>query len=116
MKTRRELKSEITHKIMELRQKELVEEDCVLDVLDDYLDPFIDELEQENLENESEAREVNIRMTELTEKYVKEIEENNKAKEIIKKLLGLYFAPVVTQDDLEKQDEIIEMARKFVEE
>ena len=116
MKTKQELKSEITHKIMELRQKELVEADCILDVLDDCLDPFIDELEQENLENESEAREVNIRMTELTEKYVKEIEENNKAKEIIEKLLGLYFAPIVTQDDLKKQDEIIEMARKFVEE
>ena len=39
-----------------------------------------------------------------------------KSKEIIKKLLSLYFAPVVTQDDLKKQDEIIEMARKFVEE
>ena len=39
-----------------------------------------------------------------------------KSKEIIKKFLGLYFAPIVTQDDLKKQDEIIEMARKFVEE
>lgn len=53
--TRQELKSEITHKIMELRQKELVEADCILDVLDDYLDPYIDELE-DNLNQERETR------------------------------------------------------------
>ena len=53
--TRRELKSEITHKIMELRQKELVEADCILDVLDDYLDPFIDELE-DNLDQERKTK------------------------------------------------------------
>ncbi len=47
MKTRQELKSEITHKIMELRNKGLIEEDSILDVLDDNLDPYITELEKE---------------------------------------------------------------------
>lgn len=43
-------------------------------------------------------------------------EELVKSKEIIEKLLGLYFAPIVTQDDLKKQDEIIKQAKEFVKE
>lgn len=36
------------------------------------------------------------------------------SKEIIKKLLALYFSPIVTQDDLKKQDEIIKQAQDFI--
>ena len=39
-----------------------------------------------------------------------------KATKIIKNLLGLYFAPVVTNEDLKKQDEIIEQAKQFIKE
>lgn len=39
-----------------------------------------------------------------------------KSKEIIKKLLDLYFTQAVTQDDLKKRDEIIKQAREFVKE
>ena len=36
------------------------------------------------------------------------------SKEIIKILLALYFSPIVTQDDLKKQDEIIKQAQDFI--
>lgn len=36
------------------------------------------------------------------------------SKEIIKKLLALYFSPIVTQDDLKKQDKIIKQAQDFI--
>lgn len=42
--------------------------------------------------------------------------ENIKLKEIIKKLLGLYFTPIVTEDDLKKQDEIIKQAKELTKE
>lgn len=40
MKTKQEVKVNIVHKIMELRNKGLIEEDSILDVLDDNLDPY----------------------------------------------------------------------------
>lgn len=36
------------------------------------------------------------------------------SKEIIKKLLTLHFSPLVTQDDLKKQNEIIKQAQDFI--
>lgn len=48
MTTKQEVKRNIMRKIMELRTKGMIEEDCILDVLDDNLDPYIDELEKEN--------------------------------------------------------------------
>ena len=45
MTTRKEVKCNIMRKIMELRTKDLIEEDSILDVLDDNLDPYITELE-----------------------------------------------------------------------
>ena len=39
-----------------------------------------------------------------------------KAKEIIKKLRGLYFSPVVTNDDVKRQDEILAEAKQFISE
>ena len=41
-------------------------------------------------------------------------EQLTNAKEIIKKLKALYFSPVVTKDDLKRQDEILERANKFL--
>ena len=38
----------------------------------------------------------------------------NEAKEIIKKLKALYFSPVVTKDDVKKQDEILTEAEQFL--
>lgn len=43
-------------------------------------------------------------------------QKNEQARQIIKNLLGLYFAPVVTNEDLKKQDEIIEQAKQFIKE
>ncbi len=45
--TKQKLRIDIVHKIMELRNKDLIDEDSILDVLDDCLNPFIDEMEEE---------------------------------------------------------------------
>lgn len=37
-----------------------------------------------------------------------------KAKEIVKKLRALYFNPVVTNDDVKRQDEILNEADQFL--
>ena len=55
MKTKQEVKRNIMRKIMELRTKDLIEEDSILDVLDDNLDPYITELEDE-LDQERESK------------------------------------------------------------
>lgn len=39
-----------------------------------------------------------------------------KAKEIIKSLIALHYNPVVTKDDLKKQDKILEQAEQFLKE
>lgn len=66
--------------------------------------------------------------TELQEKYDTCLRENTglkihsayvekkftKVKEIIKKLKALYFSPVVTKDDVKRQDEILEEAKQFL--
>ena len=44
-------------------------------------------------------------------KYVEQLEQ---AKVIIKRLLSLYFYPVVTDKDLKRKDEIIEQAEQFI--
>jgi hypothetical protein len=38
------------------------------------------------------------------------------AKVIIKKLKALYFSPVVTKDDVKRQDEILAEAEQFIKE
>ena len=53
MKTKQEVKRDIMRRIMELRIKDMIEEDCILDVLDDNLDPYITELEN-NLDQATE--------------------------------------------------------------
>lgn len=44
MITKKEVKHNIMRKIMELRTKDMIEEDSILDVLDDNLDTYIDDL------------------------------------------------------------------------
>ena len=53
MKTKQEVERNIMRRIMELRTKNMIEEDCILDVLDDNLDPYITELE-DNLDQATE--------------------------------------------------------------
>ena len=48
MITKKEVKRNIMRRIMELRTKDLIEEDSILDVLDDNLDTYIDDLCKEN--------------------------------------------------------------------
>ena len=65
------------------------------------------------------------KITELKEKYVKECEDVmyvvtnynkqlTKAKEIIKKLKALFSFPIVTEDDIKRQDEILTEAEQFL--
>lgn len=43
-------------------------------------------------------------------------EQLTQAKEIIKKLKALYFSPVVTKDDVKRQDEILAEVEQFIKE
>ena len=52
MTTRKEVKRNIMRRIMELRTKDLIEEDSILDILDDNLDTYINDL----LDQERETR------------------------------------------------------------
>lgn len=103
MTTKQEVKRNIMRKIMELRTKDLIEEDSILDVLDDNLDPYIDDLCKENKSLLESCEGATMMYKDLCE-----------SKEIIKKLLALHFSPIVTEDDLKKQDEIIKQAQDFI--
>ena len=50
--TKQKLRIDIVHKIMELRNKDLINEDSILNVLDDCLNPFIDKMEEEETKND----------------------------------------------------------------
>lgn len=47
-------------------------------------------------------------------RYKKTVDQLTKAKEIIKKLKALYLYPVVTKDDVKRQDEILAEAEQFI--
>lgn len=47
-------------------------------------------------------------------RLIKKDKQLTKAKEIIKKLKALYFSPVVTKDDVKRQDEILNEAEQFL--
>ena len=48
--------------------------------------------------------------------YQAENKRLEQAKEIIKNLKTLYFSPVVTKDDVKRQDEILNEAEQFLKE
>lgn len=48
--------------------------------------------------------------------YRKDKEQLTKAKEIIEKLRALYLSPVVTKDDVKRQDEILNEVEQFLKE
>ena len=64
----------------------------------------VTELEQENAELKSGCGMC----------YRKDRENLTKAKEIIKKLKALYLYPVVTKDDVKRQDEILSEVEQFI--
>lgn len=70
----------------------------------------------ENIKNQIAVFNNEIQIQGLCD-WIDDLEEENKElKEIIKKLLALHFSPIVTQDDLKKQDEIIKQAQDFIKE
>ncbi len=70
----------------------------------------------ENIKNQIAVFNNEIQIQGLCD-WIDDLEEENKElKEIIKKLLALYSSPLVTQDDLKKQDEIIKQAQDFIKE
>lgn len=70
----------------------------------------------ENIKNQIAVFNDEIQIQGLCD-WINDLEEENKElKEIIKKLLALYFSPLITQDDLKKQDEIIKQAQEFIKE
>ncbi len=86
----------------------------------------IEELEKENKKIKTDYDVLSCSVGdfgELQDKFEEEQRKNNalsdnldKAKEIIKKLKALYFSPVVTKDDVKRQDEILNEAEKFLNE
>jgi hypothetical protein len=66
--------------------------------------------EQEN----AELKERNKELLESCEGATMMYKDLCKAKEIIKKLKALYLYPVVTNDDIKRQDEILEEAEQFL--
>lgn len=70
----------------------------------------------ENIKNQIAVFNDEIQIQSLCD-WIDDLEEENKElKEIIKKLLALYFSPIVTKDDLKKQDEIIKRVKEFIKE
>jgi hypothetical protein len=83
----------------------------------------IKKLEEENTELKKQQFSLrNERNTFLAqnEQYEKDLIDFNvnltKAKEIIQKLQALYFSPVVTNEDVKRQDEILAEAEQFLKE
>ena len=70
----------------EFSDKDFEHMNRVLDLINTD-EKLIDDLFKENLENESEARELNIRFTEFSKQYVELVEKMNRGLEHIKLLL-----------------------------
>jgi len=67
----------------------------------------------------AELEKQNKELKEFYEEEVRDLLKENyalitKTKEIIKKLKALYFIPVVTNDDVKRQDEILNEAEQFL--
>ena len=76
---------------------------CGKEFLSPYFDLFCAGLEIEN--------------SQMYEKTVKPMQKQiDKAKELIKKLKALYFSPVVTNDDVKRQDEVLNEVEQFLKE
>ena len=94
----------------------------------DTLTAMVDFAEQENAELKSrvenqksflERIRAKFNLGELERKEIEgylEGEKLTKAKEIIKKLRALYSSPVVTNDDIKRQDEILAETEQFLKE
>ena len=79
-----------------------------------YYRKQIAELKKENAELKKLKRECETSLCRAEYQY--NYEQLTKAKEIIKKLKALYFSPIVTKDDVKRQDEILEEAEQFINE
>ena len=81
---------------------------------------YITNLEKEIAELKSrdcwKACEFTDGKTELIHEILQQHYNLTKAKEIIKNLKALYFSPVVTKDDVKRQDEILNEAEQFISE
>jgi predicted RNase H-like nuclease (RuvC/YqgF family) len=106
---------ETNHELAELaieRQKEINELEKCRQILSDCTDrqrKEIHELSDCNSRLLSQAAAATKRVLALEK-------ENAEAKEIIKSLIALHYNPVVTKDDLKKQDKILEQAEQFIKE
>ncbi len=101
MTTKKEVKRNIMRRIMELRTKDQIEEDGILDILDDNLDTYIDDICKENK-----------RLLESCEGATMMYNDLCKAKEIIKKYLAIGVGGKITQNYLDVTKE----AEQFLKE
>ena len=73
-------------------------------------------LEKENAELKRDKEDLIFIRNQNAKCMCEDKERLTNAKEIIKKLKALYFSPVVTKDDVKRQDEILEEAEQFLSE
>lgn len=95
-KIRMELQNLITQQGFEIICKHILELQADKGILTDELNTCQELLGKEKAKNVEQ----NLELTE--------------AKELIKKLRALYFSPVVTNDDIKRQDEILNEVEAFI--
>ena len=111
----KELETQLTEKDKQIEELERKLEQAENDLADYQFNyPTIKELEKENAELRKELEMSNEVYNDNLD-YSHHIEgQLTKAKEIIKKLKALYLSPVVTKDDVKRQDEILAEAEQFI--
>ena len=78
----KELKLKIMNEMIKLRNEGLVEQDCVMDVLEDTIDPFVEERERQEKCGDAHLQ----RIAEL-EAQIEQLQKiNNEQKETLKKV------------------------------
>lgn len=92
----------------EFSDKDFEHMNRVLDLINTD-EKLIDDLYKENLENESEARELNIKFTEFSKQYIELVEKMNRGLEHIKLLLwDLRNRDWDCTKDIEKAEEFLD--------
>lgn len=100
----------------EPREKRIADLEVTNKKISDECHKLVDSLEKK----QKEIAELNKKLSDAETDYDKMFWQKNEiisnAKEIIKKLKALYLSPIVTKDDVKRQDEILEEAEKFINE
>lgn len=114
--TKEELKHNFLKSVMELRNKDSIEQDSLLDVFEDIIEPYIAELEKENSASKQEWEVLENTISNCVEfcnKYTDLVKENAELKEKLKpencfKLLAKEGYIKFTSEQLDKATKILQ--------